>query len=198
METPLSYIVIIAIVYGIGKGIYQSIRPRSIDYSLWAIIVLMSTVLWISRGFLISSWIYDFLIIAIWVVAIGCFVLSRKSQYGKYLKSAAIGGLSIFFAVFSYWNIMAQSIVPTTLVTSLKGYSKSRIGEVCFRYNGTPFWRSYNLNNYQNVKLLPEQYDVRLTIKPISTDVAKLESITLIPKDKICKPLSDTESCFGW
>ena len=54
METTLRYIVIIAIVYGIGKGIYQSIRFRSIDYSLWAIIVLMGAVLWISRGFLIS------------------------------------------------------------------------------------------------------------------------------------------------
>ena len=143
METTLRFIVIIAIVYGIGKGIYQSIRPRSIDYSLWAIIVLMGTVLWISRGFLISSRIYDFLMIAVWLVAIGCFVLSRKSQYGKYLKSIAIVGLSVFFAVFSYWNIKAQSIVPATLITSLKGYSTNRIDEICFRYNGTPFWRSY-------------------------------------------------------
>ena len=186
METTLRYIVIIAIVYGMGMGIYQSIRSRSIDYSLWAIILLMGAVLWISRGFLISSRIYDFLIIAIWLVVIGCFVISHKSQYGKYLKSAAIVSLSIFLAVFSYWNIKAQSIVPTTLITSLKGYSKSRIGEICFRYNGTPFWRSYNLNYYPNVKLLPEQYDVRLTIKPISTNVAKLESITIIPKAKIC------------
>ena len=36
-----------------------------------------------------------------------------------------------------------------------------------------------------NVKLLPEQYDVSLTVKPISPNVAKLESITLIPKAKI-------------
>ena len=153
METTLRYIVIIAIAYGIGKGIYQSIRSRSIDYSLWAIIALMGAVLWISRGFLISSRLYDSLIIAACLVAIGCFVFSRKSQYSKYLKSATIGGLSVFLLSFSY--------------------------------NGTPFWRSYNLNNYPNVKLLPEQYDVRLTIKPISTNVAKLESITLIPKAKI-------------
>lgn len=185
METTLRYIVIIAIVYGICKGIYQSIRFRSIDYSLWAIIVLMGAVLWMSRGFLISSRIYDFLMIAVWLFAIGCFVLSRKSQYGKYLKSIAIGGLLVFLAIFIYWNIKAQSIVPTTLMTSLKGCSTHRTAEVCFRYNGTPFWRSYNLNNYPNVKLLPEQYDVRLTIKPISTNVAKLESITLIPKAKI-------------
>lgn len=185
METTLRYIVIIAIVYGMGKGIYQSIRSRLIDYSLWAIIALMCAVLWISRGFLISSRIYDFLMIAVWLVAIGCFVLSRKSQYGKYLKSIAIGGLSVFLAVFIYWNTKAQSIVPTTLITSLKGYSTHRIDEVCFRYNGTTFWSSYNLNQYPNVKPLPEQYDVRLTIKPISTNIAKLESITLIPKAKI-------------
>lgn len=182
METTLRYIVIIAIVYGIGKGIYQSIRSWSIDYSLWAIIALMGVVLWISRGFLISSRIYDFLMIAVWLVAIGCFIISRKSQYGKYLKSIAIGGLSVFLAIFGYWNIKVQSIVPTTLTTPLRGYSTHRIAEVCFRYNGTPFWRSHNLNNYPNVKLLPEQYEVKLTIKPISTNIAKLESITLIPK----------------
>ena len=185
MEQVLRYIIIIAIAYGIGKGIYQSIRSWSIDYSLWAIIALMGVVLWISRGFLISSRIYDFLMIAVWLVAIGYFVFSRKTQYGKYLKSIAIGGLSVFLAIFGYWNIKALSIVPTTLITSLKGYSTHRIAEVYFHYNGTPFWRSYNLNLYPNVKLLPEQYDVRLTIKPISTNIAKLESITLIPKAKI-------------
>lgn len=185
METTLRYIVIIAIAYGIGKGIYQSIRSRSIDYSLWAIIALMGAVLWLSRGFLISSRIYDFLMIVVCLAAIGSFVISRKSQYGKYLKSTAIGGLSVFIAIFIYWNIKAQSIVPTTLITSIKGYSTSRIAEVYFNYNGTPFWRSYNLNNYPNVKLLSEQYDVRLTIKSISANVAKLESITLIPKVKI-------------
>lgn len=185
MEQVLRYILIIATAYGIGKGIYQSIRSRSIDYSLWAIIVLIGIVLWISRGFLISSRIYDFLMIAVWLVAIGCFVISRKSQYGKYLKSAAIGGFSVFLTIFIYWNTKAQSIVPTTLITSLNGYSTNRIAEVCFRYNGTPFWRSYNLDNHTNVKPLPEKYDVRLTIKPISTNIAKLESITLIPKAKI-------------
>ena len=185
MEDVLRYIFIAVIVYAVGMEIYKAVRTRTVDYSLWAIIVLMGAVLWISRGFLISSRIYDFLMIAVWLVAIGCFVLSWKSQYGKYLKSIAIGGLLVFFALFSYWNIKAQSIVPTTLVTSLNGYSTNRTAEVCFRYNGTPFWRSCNLNNYPNVKLLSEQYDVRLTIKPISTNVAKLESITLIPKAKI-------------
>ena len=186
MEVALRYIFIAVIVYAVGMGIYKAVRTRTVDYPILAIIVLFGAVLWISRGFLISSRIYDFLIIAIWLVVIGCFVLSRKSQYGKYLKSAAIVGLSIFLAVFSYWNIKAQYIVPTTLITSFKGYSKSRIDEICFRYNGTPFWRSYNLNSYPNVKLLPEYYDVRLTIKPISTNIVKLESITLIPKAKIC------------
>ena len=185
MEDVLRYIFIAVIVYAVGMEIYKAVRTRTVDYSLWAIIVLMGAVLWISRGFLISSRIYDFLMIAVWLNAIGCFVFSRKSQYGKYLKSIVIGGLSVFLAVFSYWNITTQSIVPTTLITSLKGYSTHRIDEVCFRYNETPFWRSYNLNNYPNVKLLLEQYDVRLTIKPISTNIAKLESITLIPKAKI-------------
>jgi|GEM_PF-5123148 hypothetical protein len=74
-ETMLRYIVGIAIAYGIGKGIYQSIRSRSIDYSLWAIITLLGAVLWISRGFLndyrmaCSNWLfYHFTKITIWQV----------------------------------------------------------------------------------------------------------------------------------
>ena len=180
----LRYIVGIAIAYGIGKWIYQSIRSRSIDYFLLAIIALMGAVLWLSRGFLISNRVYDFLMIVVWLVAVGCFIISRKSQYGKYLKFATVGGLSTFLVLFVYWNVKAESIKPTTLTTQLRGYSTSRIVEVCFRYNETPFWRSYNLNQYPNVKLLPEQYDVRVTIKPISANVAKLESIMLIPKNR--------------
>lgn len=184
MEIMLRYIVGVAIAYGIGKWIYQSIRSRSIDYFLLAIIALMGAVLWLSRGFLISNRVYDFLMIVVWLVAVGCFIISRKSQYGKYLKFAAVGGLSTFLVLFVYWNVKAESIKPITLTTQLRGNSTSRIVEVCFRYNETPFWRSYNLNQYPNVKLLPEQYDVRLTIKPISANVAKLESITLIPKNR--------------
>ena len=48
MEIMLRYIVGIAIAYGIGKWIYQSIRSRSIDYFLLAIIALMGAVLWLS------------------------------------------------------------------------------------------------------------------------------------------------------
>ena len=149
MEIMLRYIVGIAIAYGIGKWIYQSIRSRSIDYFLLAIIALMGAVLWLSRGFLISNRVFNFLMIVVWLVAVGCFIISRKSQYGKYLKFATVGGLSTFLVLFVYWNVKAESI-----------------------------------NQYPNVKLLPEQYDVRLTIKPISANVAKLESITLIPKNR--------------
>ena len=155
MEIMLRYIVGIAIAYGIGKWIYQSIRSRSIDFLL-AIIALMGAVLWLSRGFLISNRVYDFLMIVVGLVAVGCFIISRKSQYGKYLNFAAVGGLSTFLVLFVYWNVKAESIKPTTLTTQLRGYSTSRIDEVCFRYNETPFWRSYNLNQYPNVKLLPE------------------------------------------
>ena len=81
MEIMLRYIVGIAIAYGIGKWIYQSIRSRSIDYFLLAIIALMGAVLWLSRGFLISNRVYDFLMIVVWLVAVGCFIISRKSQY---------------------------------------------------------------------------------------------------------------------
>ena len=90
MEDVLRYIFIAVIVYAVWIEIYKAVRTRSIDYSLWAIIALMGAVLWISRGFIISSRIYDFLMIAVCPVAIGCFVFLRKAQYGKYLKSIAI------------------------------------------------------------------------------------------------------------
>lgn len=134
MEIMLRYIVGIAIAYGIGKWIYQSIRSRSIDFFLLAIIALMGAVLWLSRGFLISNRVYDFLMIVVWLVAVGCFIISRKSQYGKYLKFAAVGGLSTFLVLFVYWNVKAESIKPTTLTTQLRGDLTSRIVEVCFRY----------------------------------------------------------------
>ena len=51
MEIMLRYIVGIAIAYGIGKWIYQSIRSRSIDYFLLAIIALMGAVLWQERSY---------------------------------------------------------------------------------------------------------------------------------------------------
>ena len=108
-ETMLRYIVGIAIAYGIGKGIYQSIRSRSIDYSLWAIITLMGAVLWISRGFLISSQICDFLMITVWLVAIGCFIISRKSQYGKYLKSAATFGFPCDLYLLEYKGTVSRT-----------------------------------------------------------------------------------------
>ena len=75
MEIMLRYIVGIAIAYGIGKWIYQSIRSRSIDYFLLAIIALMGAVLWLSRGFLISNRVYDFLMIVVRLVAGGFFIL---------------------------------------------------------------------------------------------------------------------------
>ena len=51
MEIMLRYIVGIAIAYGIGKWIYQSIRSRSIDYFLLAIIARMGAVLWQERSY---------------------------------------------------------------------------------------------------------------------------------------------------
>ena len=183
METMLRYIVGIAIVYGIGREIYQSIRSRS-DYFQWAIVALMSVVFGASREYLIISRLYDFAMIAVGLLTSGCFVISQKSKFGKYLKSITVGSLFIFLAFFVYWNIKAKSITPTILTTPLRGFTTHRIDEVYFRYNGKPFGRSCNLNEYQDVEQLTEQYDVKLTVKSISVNVTKLESITLIPKFK--------------
>ena len=48
MEIMLRYIVGIAIAYGIGKWIYQSIRSRSIDYFFFFFIAHMGAVLLLS------------------------------------------------------------------------------------------------------------------------------------------------------
>ena len=56
METTLRYIVIIAIAYGIGKGIYQSTRSRSLDYSaIWGYGCFLSFILFIYCIILIKS-----------------------------------------------------------------------------------------------------------------------------------------------
>lgn len=101
MEIMLRYIVGIAIAYGIGKWIYQSIRSRSIDYFLLAIIALMGAVLWLSRGFLISNRVYDFLMIVVWLVAVDCFIISRKSQYGKYFNLLLLAVFLLFLCFLS-------------------------------------------------------------------------------------------------
>lgn len=82
MEDVLRYLFIAVILYAVGMEIYKAVRTWTVDFPIWTIIVLMGAVLWISRGFLISSRIYDFLMIAVWLVAITCFIISRKSQYG--------------------------------------------------------------------------------------------------------------------
>lgn len=53
MEVVLRYIFIAVIVYAVGMEIYKAVRTRTVDYPIWAIIVLLGTVLWIARGFLI-------------------------------------------------------------------------------------------------------------------------------------------------
>ena len=82
MEIMLRYIVGIAIAYGIGKWIYQSIRSRSIDYFLLAIIALMGAVLWLSRGFLISNRVYDFLMI----VSLTSYCSGSSFTFGYWLR----------------------------------------------------------------------------------------------------------------
>lgn len=52
MEIMLRYIVGIAIAYGIGKWIYQSIRSRSIDFFYWRLLRLWVQFYGFQEGFL--------------------------------------------------------------------------------------------------------------------------------------------------
>ena len=54
-----------------------------------------------------------------------------------------------------------------------------------FRYNGKSFGRTFNLRDYSGAEDLQKDYKVELTLIPIAADIAKIESIDLVPKQEL-------------
>lgn len=182
MEEVLRYILTVAIFYVIGAEIYKAVRTRTIDYTLWAIIGLFGIAIWLSRGFLITCQMYDWTIWVVCLLTIGSFVVSKQSKASRWVKGGALSCLSLAVIGFISLDIIATRKDSTVIEASLNGYSTARIDEIYFKYNGKAFGRNFNLKDYTCVGDLRKVYNLELTIIPITAEIAKIESLGLVPK----------------
>lgn len=185
MEEVLRYILIAIFIYVISAEIYKAVRTRTIDYTLWAIIGLFGIAIWLSRGFLITCQMYDWTIWAVCLLTIGSFVVPKQSKASRWVKGGALSYLLLAVIGFVTLNIIAKQKDCIAIETPLNGYSTSRIDEIYFRYNGKSFGRTFNLREYSGAEDLRKDYNVELTLIPIAADIAKIESIDLVPKQEL-------------
>lgn len=183
MESIFRYIVIIAIAFIIGKEVFQSIKHKSVDWCLLAIIVLFGIAIFMSRSFLVSIRCYGYLEICITVLVISAYLLGRSTKIYYVIRSLSIASLLVTISVFAYWNIKAQKITGEIDIVRLNGFTMGRFEEVLFKYDGEPFSRHCSLKDYSSNDDLIDRYNVKLTLKPLYPHIVKLESITLIPKE---------------
>ncbi len=183
MESIFRYIVIIAIAFMIGKEVFRSIRQKSVDRCILAIIVLFGIVIFMSRSFLVSIRSYGYLEICITVLVILAYLLERSTKIYKLIRGMSIASLLVAISVFTYWNIKAQKITGEIDIVELNGFTMGRFEEVLFKYDGEPFSRHCSLKDYSSNDDLMDRYNVKLTLKPLYPHIVKLESITLIPKE---------------
>lgn len=183
MESIFRYIVIIAIAFIIGKEVYQSIRQKSVDWCLLAIIVLFGIAIFMSRSFLVSIRCYGYLEICISVLAISAYLLGRSTKIYYVVRSLSIASLLVVISAFTYLNIKAQKIPSKIDTVELNGFVRGRFEEVMFKYDGEPFSRHCSLKDYSSNDDLMNRYNVKLTLKPLYPHIVKLETIILIPKE---------------
>lgn len=185
MEEVLRYILIAVIIYVIGMEIYKAVRTRTIDYTLWAIVGLFGITIWLSRGFLITCQMYDWATWVVCLLTIGSYIVPKQSKASRWVKGGALSCLSLVVIGFVTLNIIAKQKDCIVIETPLNGYSTSNIDEIYFRYNGKSFGRTFNLREYSGAEDLRKDYNVELTLIPIAADIAKIESIDLVPKQKL-------------
>ena len=183
MENVFRYIVIIAIAFMFGKEVFQSIRQKSVDWCLLAIIVLFGIAIFMSRSFLVSIRGYGYLEICITFLVILAYLLGRSTKISKLIRGMSIASFLVVISVFTYWNIKAQKITGEIDIVELNGFVRGRVNEVLFKYDGEPFSRHCRLKDYSSNDDLMDCYNVKLTLKPLYPHIVKLESITLISKE---------------
>ena len=167
----------------IGKEVFQSIRQKTVDCCLLAIIVMFGIAIFMSRSFLVSVRCYGCLEICIAVLAISAYLLGRSTKFSKLIRGLSIASLLVAISVFTYWNIKAQKIPGEIDIVRLNGFTRGRFEEVLFKYDGEPFSRHCSLKDYSNNDDYTDRYNVKLTLKPLYPHIVKIESITLIPKE---------------
>lgn len=185
MEDVLRYILIAFIIYVIGAEIYKVVRTRTIDYTLWAIVGLFGIAIWLSRGFLITCQMYDWTTWAVCLLTIVSYIVPKQSKASRWVKGVTLSSLSLAVIGFVTLNIIAKQKDSFAIETPLNGYTTSNIDEIYFRYNGKSFGRTFNLREYSVAEDLRKDCNVKLTLIPIVADIAKIESIDLVPKQKL-------------
>lgn len=185
MEEVFRYILIAVIIYVIGMEIYKAVRTRTIDYTLWAIIGLFGIAIWLSRGFLITCQMYYWATWVVCLLTIGSYIVSKQSKAIQWVKGVTLSSLSLAVIGFVTLNIIARQKDSVAIETPLNGYSTACIDDIYFKYNGKSFGRTFNLREYSGAKDLRNDYNVELTVIPIAADIAKIESIDLVPKQKM-------------
>lgn len=187
MEDALRYIIIAVILYAVCMGIYKAVRARKIDYCLWAILGLFGIVIWLSRGFLITFQIYDWATWIVCLLTISSFLAPKKSKLSRWLSGITLTSLTLSLIGFVILNIIADRKDKIVIETPLSGYSTARIDEIYFKYNDKSFGRAFNLRDYSNIDNLRNGYNVELTVIPIAENIAKIESLDLVPKPELIK-----------
>lgn len=187
MENTLRYIIIAVIIYVAGTGMYKAVRARKIDYCLWAILGLFGIVIWLSRGFLITCQIYDWATWIVCLLTISSFLVPLKSKLCRWLSGITLTGLTLSLTGFVILNIIAYRKDKIVIETQLNGYSTARIDEIYFKYNDKSFGRTFNLKDYSDIDDLQNDYNVELTIIPVAKNIAKIESLDLVPKRELMK-----------
>lgn len=187
MEEVLRYILIAIIIYVIGAEIYKAVRTRAIDYTLWAIIGLFGVAIWLSRGFLITCQMYDWTTWIVCFLTISSFLGTKKSRLSRWISGITLTSLTLSLIGFVILNIIADRKDKIVIETPLSGYSTARIDEIYFKYNDKSFGRAFNLKDYSNIDNSRNGYNVELTIIPIAENIAKIESLDLVPKPELIK-----------
>ena len=177
-----------AIIYVVGMGIYKAVHTRKIDYCFWAIIGLFGIVIWLSRGFFITCQTYDWATWIVCLLTISSFLGTKKSKLSRWISGITLTSLTLSLIGFVILNIIADRKDKIVIETPLSGYSTARIGEIYFKYNGKSFERAFNLKDYSNIDDLRNGYNVELTVIPIADNIAKIESLDLVPKPEFMKP----------
>ena len=185
MEDALRYIIIAVIVYAAGMAVFKAVRTRTIDYTLWAIVGLFGIAIWLSRGFLITCHMCDWTTWVVCLLTIGSYIVPKQSKARRWVKGVTLSSLSLAVIGFVTINIIAKQKDSFAIETPLNGYTTSNIDEIYFRYNGKSFGRTFNLREYSVAEDLRKDCNVKLTLIPIVADIAKIESIDLVPKQKL-------------
>lgn len=185
MDNVMKYITIAVIIYAVGMDIYKTVRSRTIDYLLWAIVGLFGIVIWLSRGFLITCQMYDWATWVVCLLTIGSFILSKQSKASRWIRYCSLTCLSLAVIGFVTLDIIAKPEECIVIETPLNGYSTARIDEVYFRYNGKSFSRNFNLEDYSGGGDLRKNDNVECTIIPITSGIVKMESLDLVPKQEL-------------